>query len=228
MKCPGQDTQYWQPGAIFDVECPQCRQKVEFFKDDTTRKCGHCGHRFVNPRMDFGCAAYCQYAEQCLGTLPEELTAQREDLLKDRVAIEVKRRLQGDFQRIGRAMRTARYAERMAKKETANLPVILCAAYLKHLRSSQGSENIAAAREVLADLNAGAGLIDAVEGILKHSRPDSNDAIEVKIVFDAGMIAALEDRLKGERLEDRQLAEIIDREFLTASGKQEARATLMR
>ena len=23
--------------------------------------------------MDFGCAAYCQYAEQCIGTLPEEI-----------------------------------------------------------------------------------------------------------------------------------------------------------
>ncbi|MBW2337269.1 MAG: phosphohydrolase, partial [Deltaproteobacteria bacterium] len=45
MKCPGQDTQYWQAGAIFDEKCPKCSHKVEFFKDDTTRKCGNCGHR---------------------------------------------------------------------------------------------------------------------------------------------------------------------------------------
>ncbi|MCK7514565.1 MAG: hypothetical protein MZV70_68220 [Desulfobacterales bacterium] len=50
-----------------------------------------CGHRFVNPQMDFGCAAYCPYAEQCLGTLPEGLAAQKENLLKDRVAVEMKR-----------------------------------------------------------------------------------------------------------------------------------------
>ena len=81
MRCPGQDMQYWKPGAIFEASCPQCGQTVEFFKDDTARKCGKCGHRFVNPQMDFGCAAYCPYAEQCLGTLPEGLAAQKENLL---------------------------------------------------------------------------------------------------------------------------------------------------
>jgi len=62
MKCPGQDTLYWKPGAIFDAKCPECGHKVEFFKDDTTRKCPNCGHRFINPKMDFGCASYCQFA----------------------------------------------------------------------------------------------------------------------------------------------------------------------
>ena len=60
MKCPGQDTQYWKPGAIFEEKCPECGAAVEFFKDDTTRKCPKCGHRFLNPKLDFGCAAYCQ------------------------------------------------------------------------------------------------------------------------------------------------------------------------
>ena len=35
MKCPGQDLQYWKPGAIYDSECPRCGRAVEFFKDDT-------------------------------------------------------------------------------------------------------------------------------------------------------------------------------------------------
>lgn len=34
MKCPGQDRRYWKPGDIFDVECPQCGNGVEFFKDE--------------------------------------------------------------------------------------------------------------------------------------------------------------------------------------------------
>ena len=105
MKCPGQDTQYWKPGAIYEVKCPEYSHEVEFFKDDTTRKCGHCGHRFVNPKMDFGCAAYCPYAEQCLGTLPEEVVSQKADLLKERVAIEMKRYFGRDFKRIGHASR---------------------------------------------------------------------------------------------------------------------------
>jgi hypothetical protein len=99
MKCPGQDTLYWKPGAIFEAKCPKCGNAVEFFKDDTSRKCDKCGHRFVNPDMDFGCAAYCPYAEQCIGDLPPELIAQKEDLLKDRVAIEMKRYFKNDFKR---------------------------------------------------------------------------------------------------------------------------------
>ena len=51
--------------------------------------------------MDFGCASYCPHAEQCLGGLPPELMAQKEDLLKDRVAIEMKRYFTADFKRIG-------------------------------------------------------------------------------------------------------------------------------
>ena len=80
--------------------------------------------------MDFGCASYCQYAEQCIGDLPPELLAQKEDLLKDRVAIEMKRYFKSDFKRIGHASRVARYAERIGKFEGGNLAVILSAAYL--------------------------------------------------------------------------------------------------
>ncbi len=131
MKCPGQDTLYWKPGAIFDAKCPECGHKVEFFKDDTTRKCPNCGHRFINPKMDFGCASYCQFAEQCIGNLPPELLAQKEDLLKDRVAIEMKRYFKTDFKRISHATRVARYAERIGKTEgQGNMAVILSAAYL--------------------------------------------------------------------------------------------------
>ena len=99
MKCPGQDSQHWKSGAVFEVKCPKCGTEVEFFKDDPSRKCGNCGHRFLNPDLDFGCASYCQYAEQCIGNLPPELLKDKEDLLKDRVAIEMKRYFQTGFQK---------------------------------------------------------------------------------------------------------------------------------
>jgi len=118
MKCPGQDSRYWAQGAIFEARCPKCTSEVEFFKDDTTRRCKKCGHRFLNPGLDFGCASYCQYAEQCIGNLPPELLAEKEDLLKDRVAIEMKRYFKHDFKRIGHASKVARYAEKIGKEES--------------------------------------------------------------------------------------------------------------
>lgn len=85
MKCPGQDSQYWKSDAIYEEPCPLCSSPVEFYKDDTTRKCQSCGHRFINPRLDFGCAAYCQYADQCVGNLDDKKRDYSSDLLKNKI-----------------------------------------------------------------------------------------------------------------------------------------------
>jgi ribosomal protein S27E len=66
-KCPGQDTQFWQPGDIFEITCPNCNEQVEFYKDDAKRRCPGCGHRFVNPKLNRGCAEWCEFADKCLG-----------------------------------------------------------------------------------------------------------------------------------------------------------------
>jgi hypothetical protein len=221
MKCPGQDTQYWKPGAIFEVPCPQCGGTVEFFKDDPTRKCGRCGHRFVNPQMDFGCAAYCPFAEQCLGTLPEEALAQREDLLKDRVAVEVKRYFKQDFKRIGHASRSSRYAERIGKALQGRLAVILCAAYLLHTGKAQ-------AEAILSRLGAKPVMIEAVAAIVDGgNQPTADASLESQIVHDADLIASLEDRQKDNPIAKDELAAMINGRCQTDAGRQVAVEVLL-
>ncbi len=79
MKCPGQDTQYWQPDDIFETSCLKCGRSIEFFKDDVSRRCKGCGARVPNPKLDFGCAETCAYADQCLaGISVEELKQHKE------------------------------------------------------------------------------------------------------------------------------------------------------
>jgi HD superfamily phosphodiesterase len=236
MKCPGQDTQYWVPGAIFETDCPKCAKPVEFFKDDTTRKCGHCGHRFLNPNMDFGCATYCQYAEQCVGNLPPELLAQKEDLLKDRVAIEMKRYFKDDFRRIGHASRVARHAERIGKNEKGNLAVVLAAAYLhdiggpeaekKHGEAAEAyheQESSALARSILVKLGAREEMIEEVCDIIgRHHRPRPEESLNFKVVYDADQLDRLERRSKQRPETPVTSAEDILKAFLTASGRAEA------
>ncbi len=236
MKCPGQDSRYWKPGAIFEEFCPKCGHTVEFFKDDTARKCHHCGHRFVNPKMDFGCASYCEFAEQCIGTLPPELLAGKEDLLKDRVAIEMKRYFKTDFKRIGHATRVARYAERIAKKETGNMAVILCAAYLhdigipeserKHQSTApeyQELEGPPIAEAILEKLGAKDTLIHEVCDIIgHHHHPRQDDNINFKILYDADMITNTEERHKENPMEPDGLKKVIQTILLTEGGKEEA------
>jgi HD superfamily phosphohydrolase YqeK len=241
MKCPGQDTQFWQAGAIFDVKCPKCNHTVEFFKDDTSRKCGNCGHRFINPNMDFGCASYCQYAEQCIGELPPELLAQKEDLLKDRVAIEMKRYFKSDFKRIGHATRVARYADRIGKSERGNLAVILSAAYLhdigiveaeKKYQSTaakyQEMEGPPIAESILIKLGAKEALIQEVCDIVgHHHHPRSDETINFKAVYDADLIENMDEKQKELPADPAKLAERIEKLFMTPGGREIAKEVLL-
>jgi len=67
LKCPGQDNRYWKPEDIFEVRCPGCGQLVEFFKDEPRVKCRKCGYMVANPKINPGCAKWCQYADLCTG-----------------------------------------------------------------------------------------------------------------------------------------------------------------
>ncbi len=242
MKCPGQDSRYWKPGAIFDAKCPKCGSDVEFFKDDTMRRCKSCGHRFLNPGMDFGCASYCEYAEQCLGDLPPELIAQKEDLLKDRVAIEMKRYFKQDFKRIGHAMRVARYAEQIGKQEKGNMAVILSAAYL-HDIGIQEAERVyqstaaryqeelgpAIARDILIKLGAKAELIDEVCDIVgHHHHPRDSETVNFKCVYDADLIVNMEEHQKERPSKPEVIQKTIAGSFLTDAGKTLAKEVLLR
>jgi hypothetical protein len=242
MKCPGQDSQYWKPGAIFETKCPKCGAEVEFFKDDSMRRCGKCGHKFLNPSMDFGCASYCQYAEQCIGNLPPELIAQKEDLLKDRVAIEMKRYFKNDFKRIGHASRVARYAEKIGKEERGNLAVILTAAYLHDIgikeseRKYQSSaaryqeeEGPPIARGILERLGAKTELVDEVCDIVgHHHHPRPEESTNFRCLYDGDLITNLEENHKESPMGAEELGRILEKSFLTESGKRLAKEVLLR
>ena len=241
MKCPGQDTRYWKPGAIFEVTCPKCGNEVEFFRDDTTRRCKECGHRFLNPEMDFGCASYCQYAEQCLGDLPPELLAQRDDLLKDRVALEMKRYFGQDFRRIGHAANVARYAEQMVKEEKGDPAVVLCAAYLHDIgiheaerkynstaARYQHKEGPPIARDILTKLGARKALIDEVCDIVgHHHHPRDEETLNFKILYDSDLIVNLEEQQKKKKNKREKLLRIIGQKLFTDTGKRLAREALL-
>lgn len=241
MKCPGQDSRYWKPGSIFEAKCPECEKSVEFFKDDTMRKCPHCGHRFANPQMDFGCAAYCKFADQCLGSLPPELMAQREDLLKDRIAIEMKKYFKQDFKRIGHASRVARYAEKIGIAEGGNMAVILAAAYLhdigiheaerKHQSTAaryQEAEGPAIARAIMEKLGAVENLIEEVCDIIgHHHHPRAEETLSFKVLYDADLIANIEDNHKASSPDPGKIRKIIESSFFTENGKKIAEQQLL-
>ena len=241
MKCPGQDTQYWNQESIFETTCPECGHPMEFFKDDATRRCGNCKKKIVNPKMDFGCASYCKFAEQCLGALPEEFVAKRDDLLKDRVAVEMKRYFGTDFKRIGHAATVARFAEKIGKREKANLAVVLCAAYLhdigikaaeeKYNSSAahyQELEGPSVAKTLMEKLGAKQELMDEVcEIIGHHHHPKGDDSLNFKVLYDADMLTNMVECKDRKEIDEAQFLAKLDRLFLTPSGNFLAKEVLM-
>lgn len=69
-KCPGRDFRFLKAEDIRDERCPTCGGPVEFFKDDRSRKCVHCGTHFKNPRLDIRCGAWCPHASECIDYRP--------------------------------------------------------------------------------------------------------------------------------------------------------------
>jgi HD superfamily phosphodiesterase/DNA-directed RNA polymerase subunit RPC12/RpoP len=241
MRCPGQDSRYWKPEAVYNVPCSKCGSLMEFFKDEPTRRCKKCGHKMVNPKMDFGCAAYCKFAEQCLGDLPPELIAQKKDLLKDRVAIEMKHFFKQDFKRIGHATKVARNAEQIAREEKGDAAIVLTAAYLHDIGIKEAEARHQStepkyqeelgppiARDILTKLGATPGLIDEVCDIIgHHHHPRAEETTNFKIVYDADMIVNLEENQQDQKIPREKLAAMIEKNFLTAAGRGLARKTFL-
>ena len=147
---------------------------------------------------------------QCLGDLPPELIAQRDDLLKDRVALEMKRTFGRDFKRIAHATKVARYAERIVKAERGDPAVVLAAAYLHDIGIKeaerkfnstaaryQEQEGPPIAREILTRLGASADLIEEVCDIVgHHHHPRDPETVNFKCLYDADLIVNLEEHQK--------------------------------
>ncbi len=240
MQCPGQDSRYWSGDAVFETTCPHCGHSVEFFKDDSQRKCSHCGHRLLNPSMDFGCASYCPYAEQCLGSMPPEMLAKRDDLFKDRVALAMRKYFGPDQRRIKHAQDVAAHADEIGKEEQGNMAVIMAAAYLhdigireaeRKFNSSaakyQHSEGPPVARELLTGLKAQAELIDEVCDIIGHHHtPRDQETVNFKVLYDADLIVNLDEKYREKAPTAERLEKILHASFLTRSGRRAAEKAL--
>ncbi len=141
MKCPGQDTRYWKPDDIFVAECPKCGAEIEFFKDDTRRRCAWCGHMFYNPKIALGCAEWCQYAEKCVPDLVKAKKAAQN--FKDLLSGMVKSHLEGDQAAWDRTAQGVQLAQDLLKAEGGDPKVVLAAVLLHKVEPAKAQEFLA-------------------------------------------------------------------------------------
>ena len=167
MQCPGQDNRYWDGEAVFESTCPHCGNVLEFFKDDSQRSCKQCGNKVLNPRMDFGCAAYCSHAEQCLGSMPPELLAQQKNLFKNKLSIAVRRHFAGNDSLFTLAASRTKRAEELCKqKQYGDMAAIIAATLIMDCENPM---------ELLRSLTTDEKMLAAVNTLLSHKAPESDE-----------------------------------------------------
>ena len=228
VRCPGQDQRFWKPDDIFEVKCPACGGAVEFFKDEPKLKCYRCGQMVVNPKIDLGCAQWCQYAEQCLGvSVGKEISVIREKLID-----EMKKVFGEDQKRIEHALAVLNYAEQIQAAEGGDPLVVKAAAILhdigiiqaerKHGSTAakyQEIEGPIIAREILAKFNLDKADVEHICRIIANHHSAKNiDTIEFRIVWDADWLVNLPMNFTDTSKE--KLKEIIDKTFKTCKGRQ--------
>jgi hypothetical protein len=236
MRCPGQDRAYWKADAVFEVPCPQCGASVEFFKDESSGRCTACGHRFLNPGADFGCAEWCSLAKECVGfvvgraSAPDSRPESTQGALAARLIQAVRDESGGDCSRIARAVSVFRFAKELIVSEGGDPRVILAAALLLETASSrpegerpQGDDLCRKARGILRRIGLDGPATDRVCEILAHCQTDGElDTNEFRVVADADTLASL--AAEGPRRSEAELESHIERGFKTASGRRKARS----
>lgn len=235
--CPGQDTMFWSSNDVFEIACAECGNMVEFFKDDAKRKCGSCGAIIQNPKLNLGCAMWCEHAKQCLGYDPKEKLAQAGaggESLADRLIQAMKGVFEEDRKRIDHALKVHEYAGEILKSETGD-PVVVTAASILHdigiqeAEKKHGSsagrfqemEGPPIARPIMEELGMAPDVIDHVcEIIANHHSAKNIDTPEFRIIWDADWIVNIPDLYPDFSKE--RLGKLINKVFKTETGKNKA------
>jgi len=182
---------------------------------------------FINPKLNLGCARWCQFADQCVGAIGKEE-------FKEIITLAMKEHLGGDTERIENALKVGRFAEDILEKEEGNPKVVIAAAILYDIgvhevgekskrakESNQEKDSLPIVRGILDRSGSKDEVIEEVCQIIEsHHRPEKIDNLNGKIVYDAVRLV----NLKGKYdIDDKEgLKKIINEDFFTTAGKKMA------
>lgn len=247
-KCPGQNPQYWKPEDSVEVPCPDCKEIIEFFKDEPKRKCYNCQAEVINPRVDFGCALWCPKAIDCIGierfeqlkrAAKNEPAQDKYKTKKELLLSEMEEYFGQDQKRINHAKKVLGFAEQLLEKEKADSLVVIASSILHDIgihkaeekyQSSAGNfqeiEGPPIARGIMEKLHFKKEVIDEVCQIIAcHHSPGKVDTPNFKVLYDADWLVNLKDEY--DTSDKEKLSKIIEKVFLTKTGKALARQMYM-
>ncbi|RJX34235.1 MAG: HD domain-containing protein [Desulfarculus sp.] len=244
--CPGQDTAFWRPGDIFEAQCANCGAEVEFFKDDAQRRCPQCGHKLANPKLNLGCAQWCEHAKECLGYDPREALAEHAaaadvgQSLLDQAVAAMKATFGKDDRRINHTLAVLKEAQGIMRQEGGDPRVVLTAAVLhdigiqeaerKHGSSAgrfQELEGPPIATAIMKKLKLDEETMGHVAQIVgSHHSAKDIDTTEFRTIWDADWLVNIPQEFPN--LTPEKMAKLIDKVFKTDTGRQMARERFLK
>jgi hypothetical protein len=214
---------HWRPADIFEVACPSCGAEIEFWKDEPFRTCTGCSLEVQNPRVDFGCARWCKFAEECLGT--ERAATIVGALMRDRLVAEVRAVCTGDEARLARALDRLERAEQLIEAEGGDALVIKAAALLREIDARDPAATALAILEKLeVEANTSACICRIIDSLRGTGGAVPMDTCEARILRDAERLADLSARR--EDAHPREPAAALAEACETPTGRELARRLL--
>ncbi|MBM3706671.1 MAG: HD domain-containing protein [Actinobacteria bacterium] len=155
-------------------------------------------------------------------------------LLKENLFKELKLFFGNDVRRINHSKEVTAYAEDLLHKESADASIVIPAAVLHDVGIKiaeekynsdaaryQEKEGPAVAGKILSKLNFNHEDRDEIcEIITHHHSPGIINTVNFKVLYDADWLVNLKDEIKTR--DSKKLKKLIDRIFLTVSGKETA------
>lgn len=197
--CPGQDMRFWQPGDIFDSRCGNCGNVIEFFKDDASRRCKKCGAKVQNPRLNLGCARWCEHAKECLGYDPGEQNGNSESVgydmsLADKLLNEIRTQFGEKSDNYVMAKNIKKKVEFLMDIKGGKPRIALPAAMLLSVDAARAkgseqftfNEKVPVAKRILSEIGLDTGTIDEIIDIIYAYNTDNySNHDEFRLVSEA-------------------------------------------
>lgn len=232
-KCPGSQS-FRQPKPEI-LKCPSCGGEVEIWSDEIKARCPNC-QKIITREEAPGCIEWCRYAKECVGEGTYNRYMQNRAMsIKEKLLEEVREYFGDDKKRASHARKVLDFAENLLEKEGGDWHIVILASILhdigiKEAERKYGSsapryqekEGPPVAKDFLLKTGMNKEDIDQIcEIIAHHHSPGKVNTQNFKLVYDADCLVNLKDEVD---IKDKEkLEQIIDRMFLTETGKNLAK-----
>jgi len=236
--CPGAKS-FKQPQPEM-VKCPSCSGEVEIWTDEFEATCPNC-RETVRREAGASCLDWCSYAEKCLGAADYNKYMQNKAItIRGKLLKELELYFGDDKKRINHARKVMSFAEELLKTEEGKWHVVIPASILhdigikeaeKKYGSSAGphqeKEGPAVARGILLKMGLKKEDIEEICDIIAHHHsPGKVDTLNFRVLYDADWLVNLRDEVNTDDKD--KLRRIIDKVFLTGTGKELAEKIYLR